>query len=129
MRNSELQLEPKAYLWVALGSAVGGCARFALGSAVAAAAGSAFPWGTFLINVLGSFLIGLFASRIEDAAWRQLLMVGLCGGFTTFSSFSLETLNLLRAGHLPQALGYAGGSILLCLVAVWAGHAAGTILR
>lgn len=112
-----------------MGSAVGGCARFALGSAVSTAAGSAFPWGTFLINVVGSFVIGVFASRLEDAVWRQLLMVGLCGGFTTFSSFSLETVNLLRAGHIPQALGYVGGSVLLCLAAVWAGHAAGSFLR
>lgn len=132
MRHSEFTpVELKAYMWVALGSAVGGCARFAVGSAITAAAvsGTVFPWGTFLINIAGSLLIGVFASLLEDVAWRQLLMAGLCGGFTTFSSFSLETVNLLRQGHTGQALAYVGGSILLCLAAVWAGHAVGSALR
>ena len=115
-------------LWVALGSALGGLARYWVGAWVQAVAGAAFPWGTLLINVVGSFVIGLVAAGIAERGWavpavdlRAFVMVGVCGGFTTFSSFSLQTLELLNAGRVAAALAYIGGSVVLCLVATGGG--------
>ncbi|MBL8220436.1 MAG: CrcB family protein, partial [Bryobacterales bacterium] len=84
------------YIWIAIGSALGGMLRFWLGTEVVRMYGSGFPWGTWVVNVLGSFAIGLASNWGDHAAVRFFVMVGLCGGFTTFSSFSLETLGLLR---------------------------------
>jgi CrcB protein len=118
------------YLWVGLGGALGSIARFWLGALVAELFGIRFPWGTILINVLGSFVIGFFAAftgpggrAIASFHARAFVMVGLCGGFTTFSSFSLQTLELARQSHWAQAGANIALSVLLCLVAVWAGHA------
>lgn len=113
---------------VAVGGALGSLARFWLAGWMAALTGPRFPWGTLLINVLGSFVIGLVAgitlaparvSMHPDA--RVFLMVGVCGGFTTFSAFSLQTLELLQAGSLASAAGYVLASVLLCIAAVWGG--------
>ena len=112
-------------MWIALGSALGGMSRFALGSWIVERYGTALPWGTLVINILGSAMIGFFATAIKPTPWRQFLMVGVCGGFTTFSSFSLETLTLLRDGHTARALTYVALSVLVCLAAVWAGHTLG----
>jgi CrcB protein len=117
------------YLWVALGGAIGSVARLGLGTYVGTLTGVAFPWGTILINILGSLVIGFFATftgpngRVSVPRDAQaFVMVGLCGGFTTFSAFSLQTLDLARDGRLL----YAGGNILLsvvlCLAAVALGH-------
>lgn len=116
------------YFWVALGSALGGLARYVLTRATLDWS-SAFPWGTVLINVLGSFVIGFFGTltlagsrfAVSNNA-RLFVMVGLCGGFTTFSSFSLQTFDLLRAGAPWRALGNIFLSVTLCLAAVAAGH-------
>ena len=116
------------YLIVAFGSAIGGVSRFALGTWILHHYGAFLPWGTLAINILGSLLIGFFATSLRDTPWQQFLMVGLCGGFTTFSSFSLETLNLLRDGHPGKALAYVGLSVGLCLIGVWLGHLAGEAL-
>lgn len=116
-------------IWIALGSAIGGVSRYWLSGLVAHAFGETFPWGTLVVNVLGSFVIGFFATltgpdgRIfAGTLARQFVMVGICGGFTTFSSFSLQTLNLANGGQWA----YAGANILLsvalCLIAVWLGH-------
>jgi fluoride exporter len=117
------------YLWIALGSALGGVARFALSGLVAHHVGETFPWGTLLINVAGSFAIGFFATLtspdgrlLVGASARHFVMTGILGGFTTYSSFSLQTLNLARAGDWLRAGGNAGGTFLLCFVAVWLGH-------
>ena len=118
-----------AYLVIGLGSALGGVARYGCGVLAAAPWPVAFPWMTILINILGSFVIGLFATLtgpdgrlLLGTLWRQFVMVGICGGYTTFSAFSLETVALLRA-HRPLA---AGANLLLsltlCLIAVWLGH-------
>ena len=125
-----------SYIWVALGSSLGGIARYACPGLGVRWLGEEFPWGTLFVNVSGSFLIGAlavmipFEGRIFGADARALLMIGICGGFTTFSSFSLETLNLARNGEWLSAAGYTLGSVALCLAAVWIGYfSAATIVR
>jgi len=117
------------YLWVGLGSALGGMGRYWCSGVVARLVGETFPWGTLFVNVTGSFLIGFFATltgpdgRIfAGTTTRQFFMLGVFGGFTTFSSFSLQTLNLVQDGELLQASGNIIGSVLLCLISVWLGH-------
>ena len=119
------------YLWIALGGALGSMARYACSTLIAGWVGETFPWGTLAINVLGSLVIGFFAAltgpdgRLLVAPdVRQFVIVGICGGYTTFSSFSLQTLNLVREGEIAAAGLNIGGSVLLCLVAVWLGYLA-----
>jgi CrcB protein len=118
-----------AYVWIAIGSAVGGVARFWCSGVVARLIGETFPFGTLLINIAGSFVIGFFATltgpdgRIfASTTARQFVMIGLCGGFTTFSAFSLQTLNLANDGEWLYAGANIVASVILCLIAVWAGH-------
>ncbi len=120
------------YLWIAGGSALGGVARFWLSGLIARQFGETFPWGTLAVNVLGSMLIGLFAALSDpdgrlliSPAARQAVIFGVFGGFTTFSSFSLQTLYLVRDGEWLAAAGNVGGSVLLCLLGVWIGYALG----
>lgn len=117
------------YLSVALGGALGAMARAWLAIAVARITGPQFPWGTILINIVGSFVIGFFGALTTSesrfavpADFRAFVMIGVCGGFTTFSSFSLQTLELAQDGRMGQALGNIGMSVLLCLASVAAGH-------
>lgn len=117
------------YLWIALGSGVGGVLRYALTLWMLRAAGTAFPWGTLLVNILGCTFIGWFATMtgadgrvLVAPRTRQFVTIGICGGFTTFSSFSLETLNLLHEGQTARALAYVGLSVGVCLLGVWGGH-------
>jgi len=125
-----------AYLWVAIGGALGSVTRFGLGGLIAARWGETFPWGTLAVNVTGSFLIGVFAAYSDpdgramiSPGMRQFLMIGICGGYTTFSSFSLQTLNLMREREWL----YAGGNVLLsvglCMIAVWLGFALGSMFN
>ena len=123
------------YFWIALGSALGGMARFACSNLAVSWWGPSFPWGTLIINVVGSFVIGFFGTltgpdgRMMVAGdTRQFVMVGLCGGYTTFSSFSLQTLNLVREGQMLGAGANILLSVVLCLVAVWLGYAIGAAL-
>jgi fluoride exporter len=116
------------WLAVAAGGALGSVARFWLAAVMTALTGPRFPWGTLLINVLGSFVIGLVAALTLTPErvgmhpdLRIFLMVGICGGFTTFSAFSLQTLELLQTGDAWPAAGYVLGSVALCLGAVWCG--------
>lgn len=116
-----------AYLWVALGGALGSLGRFWLNNVVTARVGDGFPWGTLFINVLGSLVIGILAALpITQDATRKFLMAGICGGFTTFSAFSLQTLELAQRGEWLRAGGNILGSVALCLVAVWLGWMIGT---
>ncbi len=119
------------YLLIALGGALGSVARYALSGVIAQHIGETFPWGTLIVNATGSFAIGFFATLTgPDGRWlvsgeaRQFFMIGICGGYTTFSSFSLQTLALTRDGEWLRAGGNIGGSVVLCLVAVWLGHIA-----
>jgi CrcB protein len=124
------------YVWVALGGALGSVARYACSGLAVRWLGAGFPWGTLFVNVAGSFLIGVLAAFViadgrpalgPDA--RAFFMVGILGGFTTFSSFSLETLNLARDGALGAAAANVLLSLVSCLVAVWLGFAAGALLN
>lgn len=116
------------YLWITLGSALGGVLRYAL-TRLTLDSNTSFPWGTILINVIGCFVIGFFGtltfpgSRFEvPENIRLFVMVGLCGGFTTFSSFSLETFDLIRTGEFSRALANVVLSVVLCLGSVALGH-------
>jgi CrcB protein len=118
------------YLWIAIGGALGSVARYACAELAARTWGEAFPWGTLAVNVIGSLVIGAFAALAGPGGrWpvapeaRLFVMVGICGGFTTFSSFSLQTLNLFRSGETGLALGNVAASVGLCLLGVWAGYA------
>ena len=124
------------YLWVAIGGALGSVARYWCSGVVARWFGESFPWGTLVVNVIGSFIIGLFATlTAPEGRWfvasevRVFVMAGLCGGYTTFSSFSLQTLNLMRDGEWSPAIGNVGLSVVLCMFAVWLGHVAATSLN
>ena len=117
-------------LWVALGGALGSVARYACSGVAVRWLGAGFPYGTLFVNVTGSFTIGLLAALVAadgrpslGADARAFLLVGVLGGFTTFSSFSLETLNLARSGALAPALLNVAGSVVLCLAAVSLGFA------
>lgn len=119
-----------AYLWVALGGALGSVARYACSGLAARWLGLGFPWGTLLVNVVGSFAIGLLASLATpdgrpwlDTEARAFVIVGILGGFTTFSSFSLETLTLARGGAAGAAGAYVLASVVICLAAAWVGFA------
>jgi len=118
-----------SYLFVAVGGAIGSVARYWAGGLAARWLGVSFPWGTVLINVLGSFVIGAFlAAGRHDARFgspqaQALVMVGLCGGFTTFSAFSLQTVELMREGRAAAALANVALSVVLCLLATGAGLA------
>jgi len=116
------------YLWIAVGSALGGIARYWCSGLAAQWIGETFPWGTLIVNVVGSFIIGFFATLtgpdgrvFVGSTGRQFVMVGICGGYTTFSSFSLQTLNLMNDGEWFRAGTNIGLSVALCLAAVWAG--------
>jgi len=118
-------------LAVALGGAIGSVARYWI-AVLAAPISQDLPWGTMLINIAGSLAIGLFGTLTLGPGrypvpeiGRVFFMVGVCGGFTTFSSFSLQTLDLLRVGAVSRALAHVGLSVLFCLAAVAIGHALG----
>jgi CrcB protein len=124
------------YLWIAAGSALGGMARYACANWIGAIWGAAFPYGTLVINVLGSFIIGLFSALSAPEGRlpvptdvRLFVTVGICGGYTTFSSFSLQTLALAQDGQVGRAGLNIGGSVVLCLLAVWIGWVAGLALN
>ncbi len=120
----------KAYLWVALGSALGGAARYGVSALFLVAGAQGFPWATLLINILGSFVIGFFntltapeARFFAPAHLRQFVMIGMCGGFTTFSAFSIETIGLIARGAGLAAGVYVAASLAFGLLVVWLGHA------
>jgi CrcB protein len=116
-------------LWIFVGGGLGSLARWGASGFVANRFGQTFPWGTLTVNVTGSFIIGLFAAAtgpdgrwMAPASFRQFFMLGICGGYTTFSSFSLQTLSLAEDGEWFKAGGNAVLSLVLCLVGVWLGH-------
>ena len=117
-----------SYFWIAIGSALGGIARYWCSGLAARLIGETFPWGTLMVNVIGSFIIGFFATLtgpdgrlLVPSVARQFVMIGLCGGYTTFSSFSLQTLSLASDGEYLYAGANTVLSVVLCLLAVWVG--------
>ena len=125
-----------SYLWVSLGGAIGSAARFWISGLIAQRFGQTFPFGTLAVNVTGSFVIGIFAAMtISEGRWlmspsaRQFLMIGVCGGYTTFSSFSLQTLTLAQEGDWFRAVANSFASIICCLVAVWLGYGCVTLMN
>lgn len=117
------------YLWVSLGGALGTAARFWISGLAAERFGLTFPFGTIIVNITGSLLIGFLAGlSLPEGRWlfsptsREFLMVGFCGGYTTFSSFSLQTLILAQEGEWLRAGANTIGSLVFCLLAVWFGY-------
>lgn len=111
---------------IAVGAAVGGLARYYLASSIQQRLGATFPWGTLVVNVSGSLLIGVFiryalATPAVSVEMRALLTTGFCGGYTTFSTFSLESVALLEDGQYARAGAYVAGSVLLSLAATFCG--------
>jgi fluoride exporter len=125
--------ELAATIWIGVGGALGGVTRYAIDNLLTRIAGNKFPWGTLVVNVVGCFLIGYLGepaltsmsfSALPGA--RFLIAIGVFGGFTTFSFFSMQTFELLQNGRIVRALLYAAGSIFLCLSATALGlYAAG----
>lgn len=118
------------YIWIALGGALGTLARFSINLFFTGRFGETMPWGTIFINITGSFAIGLFAALTEPGGrlevssdMRLFVIVGLCGGYTTFSSFSLQTLALFQGGDPGRAIANVMLSVFCCLLAVWLGFA------
>jgi fluoride exporter len=112
---------------ILIGSAIGGAARYWIGGLVNRAIGETFPWGTMVVNVSGAILVGMLAAvplQMPILAWSEaqaLLIIGLCGSYTTVSSFALQTLMLLRDGQRWAAAFNVAGSLALCLAGVWIG--------
>jgi fluoride exporter len=129
IRHSSSVIPPTMpYLLIALGSALGGVLRFWLSALVGARLGQAYL-GTVFVNVSGCFVIGFLAALGPMPFTRQLFMIGLLGGYTTFSSFSLQTLELAHEGRLLAAGTNVALSVVLSLAAVWLGHLCGAMLR
>ncbi len=125
-----------SYLLVAVGGALGSVLRFWISGLVAESSGPTFPYGTLVVNVSGSFVIGLFAALADpQGRWlvspsiRLFVMIGLCGGYTTFSSFSLQTLTLAQDGEWLRAFANCVRSFVFCLAAVWLGHISISLLN
>jgi CrcB protein len=131
-RTSDI-LIMRIYLLIALGGALGTVARHFLTTHLGA--GDDFPWATLLINITGSFAIGVAAMLVMEGRWisssegRFFFMTGICGGFTTFSAFSWQTLSMIRQGDWGRAGAYIVGSVVLSLVAVWLGYVAARLFN
>ncbi len=124
-----------SYLLVAGGGALGSVLRYWLSGIVGRRFGETFPWGTLAVNVSGCLAIGFFAAftgtegrALVRPEWRLAFMTGICGGYTTFSSFGLQTVNLGLEGDWMRAGANVLGSVFLCLLAVWLGYICGALL-
>lgn len=116
----------KHLVFIALGGAGGAVSRYLMANLIHASLNSKFPYPTLMVNLLGSFMIGImYVLIIEKAAlhpdWRSVLMIGFLGAFTTFSAFSIETINLMQNGYLGSALLYMVFSVVVCVFAAWLG--------
>lgn len=123
----------KKYLLIAFGGAFGSVARVWVSSVSAARWGFAFPYGTFIVNLVACFVIGLSITYLGKRAglntgWRYLVGIGFIGAFSTFSTFEWETFSMIRAAAIGLAVLYAGGSFMLGLISVWSGSRLGDAL-
>jgi fluoride exporter len=125
-----------AYVLIAIGSALGGMSRYFVSGVITSLTGGTFPYGTMIVNITGCLVIGFFATLtgpdgrlLVGTPARQFVMIGICGGYTTFSSFSLETLYLMQAGEWMPAAMNAAGSVVLCLMSVSIGYIAAMALN
>lgn len=125
-----------SYFWVSLGGAIGSAARFWISGLIAQRFGQTFPFGTLAVNVSGSFFIGLFAGfalpegrLLATPSLREFFMIGVCGGYTTFSSFSLQTFALAQDGEWLRAGANSLASVVFCLLAVWLGFFSATLIN
>lgn len=119
-------IELSKLLAVAFGGALGSVCRLLCGAWVASFAGKSFPWGTMSVNVIGSLLIGLVYVLLLEKfrapeIWTHLLIIGVLGGFTTFSAFSLDTVSMLSQGEVIEAFAYVLGTVTLCLLSTATG--------
>ncbi|MEO3680526.1 fluoride efflux transporter CrcB [Rheinheimera fenheensis] len=120
------------YLAVAFGGAIGACLRYACNELALNVLGKSFPFGTLLVNILGSFVLGLLyglfsAGLLATSPWRALVAIGLIGAFTTFSTFSLDTVLLLQQGDWQKAIANVFFNVLLCLTLAWLGLKLGSM--
>lgn len=120
----------KLLLFIACGGAVGAVMRYGASLGVYSIVGRSFPYGTLFVNVVGSLLMGYLSVVMLDRMnispeWRAAILVGVLGSFTTFSTFSIETLNLIEQGDMMRALLNIASSVLICLAAVWLGVSLG----
>jgi fluoride exporter len=125
-----------SYIWVGIGGAIGSIARFWISGWIGERYGQTFPFGTLVVNVTGSFVIGIFAALTDpEGRWlvspsfRQFFMIGVCGGYTTFSSFSLQTLALAQDGEWFRAATNSFASFGFCLIAVWLGYFSAALIN
>jgi fluoride exporter len=135
LRGIAAEVGPR-YLFVGLGAALGGMARYGFAGFIGNWVGATFPWGTLVVNVTGCFIIGIVNTLtgpdgvfLVPLSARLFVMVGICGGYTTFSSFSLETLNLMRNGEWLPAGSYVLTSVVFCMIGVWLGHVAAVAIN
>ena len=115
-----------AYLWISLGAIVGASSRYFVGRFVARAVTASFPLGTLLVNIMGSFILGLFLvwsteRALPDPRWRLMIAIGFCGSYTTFSSYAFESFSLFEQGHYLLFAYNVLANNLLCLAGVLAG--------
>ncbi len=121
-------MNPSLVMYVALGGAVGAVGRYGVMSMVSSLAGIGFPYGTLTVNILGSLILGIFI-EISALAWspspeiRAMIVIGVLGAFTTFSTFSLDVVTMMTRGENGGAMLYVGTSVLLSISALWAGMA------
>lgn len=120
------------YLAIAIGGAIGACLRFGINELMVNVLGKSFPFGTLLVNILGSFVLGwlfaLFSSGVLAVSpWRALIAIGLIGAFTTFSTFSLDTVLLMQQGDWLKAIANVLLNVLLCLTLAWLGLKLGSM--
>jgi CrcB protein len=123
-------------LWIFVGGGLGSLARWGVSGWIATAAGETFPWGTIIVNITGCFVIGVFATVtgpegrwLASPTFRQFFMLGICGGYTTFSSFSLQALTLAEDGQWFKAGANCVLSLVLCLLGTWLGHLIATSIN
>jgi CrcB protein len=115
-----------AYLWISIGAIIGASSRYFVGRAVARSVSATFPYGTLVVNIVGSFILGLFLvwateRALPDPRWRLMIAIGFCGSYTTFSSYAFESFSLFEQGHYLLFAYNVVANNLLCLVAVLGG--------